>query len=184
MVPYVYARSWFFFFCLVIFLLTTSASWHPVAKQDHKTTLLGSGLQEETTVLRWASFTDYELLPPIMAWINPVIGRSEATPEQLAQLEENCELTVRAVETSIKGKQFLVGDTLTIADLFVISGLARGYQYVSYPFFLLWQFFWGISTLNLQNFQGFHENLGGQAPRRSRVLHALPFRPNFYKVSW
>lgn len=104
---------------------------YPVAKQDPKTTLLGSGLREETTCLRWASFTDYELLPPIMAWINPIIGRAPSSPEILAQLEENCELTVRAVEKEISGKTFLVGDTLTIADLFVVSGLARGYQFVS-----------------------------------------------------
>ena len=102
-----------------------------VAKQDSKTTLLGSNLKEETTCLRWASFTDYELLPPIMAWINPIIGRAPSSPEILAQLEQNCELTVRTIEKEIAGKKFLVGNTLTIADLFVISGLARGYQFVS-----------------------------------------------------
>ncbi|KAH6982660.1 elongation factor EF-1 gamma subunit [Ilyonectria destructans] len=106
-----------------------AVSWF-LAKQDPKTTLLGSGLLEETTCLRWASFTDYELLPPIMAWINPIIGRAPSSPEILAQLEENCELTVRAVEKEISGKTFLVGDVLTIADLFVVSGLARGYQFV------------------------------------------------------
>ena len=46
------------------------------------------------------------------------------------KLEEGCELTVRAIEKEIKGKQYLVGDHLTLADLFVVSGLARGYQYV------------------------------------------------------
>jgi elongation factor 1-gamma len=102
-----------------------------VAKQDPKTTLCGSNLEEETTVLRWASFTNYELLPPIMAWINPVIGRSKATPEQLVKFEQECELTVRAIEKELKGGQYLVGGTLTLADLFVVSGLARGYQYVS-----------------------------------------------------
>lgn len=69
-----------------------------MAKQDPKTKLCGSNLNEETTVLRWASFTNYELLPPIMAWINPVIGRSTATPDQLEKLEESCELTARAIE--------------------------------------------------------------------------------------
>ncbi|KAF7562896.1 hypothetical protein G7046_g1239 [Stylonectria norvegica] len=101
-----------------------------LAKQDPKTTLLGSNLQEETTCLRWASFTNYELLPPIMAWINPIIGRTPSSPEILGQLESNCELTIKAVEKEITGKKFLVGDTLTIADLFVVSGLARGYQFV------------------------------------------------------
>ena len=103
-----------------------------MAKQDPNTKLTGSNLQEETTILRWASFTNYELLPPIMAWINPVIGRSQSSPEALAKLEEGCELTVRAIEKEIKGKQYLVGNTLTLADLFVISGLARGYQYVRF----------------------------------------------------
>lgn len=65
-----------------------------------------------------------------MAWINPIIGRAASSPEILAELEENCELTVRAVEKEITGKQFLVGSCLTMADLFVISGLARGYQFV------------------------------------------------------
>lgn len=102
-----------------------------MAKQDPNTKLIGANLQEETTVLRWASFTNYELLPPIMAWINPIIGRAPSSPEILAKLEEGCELTIRAVEKEIKGKQYLVGDCLTLADLFVVSGLARGYQYVS-----------------------------------------------------
>lgn len=46
------------------------------------------------------------------------------------KLEEGCELTIRAIEKEITGKKYLVGDTLTLADLFVVSGLARGYQYV------------------------------------------------------
>ncbi|KAI8285716.1 hypothetical protein K4K60_001071 [Colletotrichum sp. SAR11_57] len=48
----------------------------------------------------------------------------------LKEREEGCELTIRAIEKEIKGKKHLVGNTLTLADLFVISGLARGYQYV------------------------------------------------------
>ncbi|KAJ3961396.1 hypothetical protein N0V92_001891 [Colletotrichum tropicale] len=84
----------------------------------------------QTTVIRWASFTNYELLPPIMAWIQPIIGRAPTSPEILKEREEGCELIIRAIEKEIKGKKYLVGDTLTLADLFVVSGLARGYQYV------------------------------------------------------
>ncbi|RFU32366.1 hypothetical protein B7463_g3965, partial [Scytalidium lignicola] len=106
-----------------------AVSWF-LAKQNPNTTLLGSNLKEETTVLRWASFMNYELLPPIMAWIVPIIGRGPSSPEILAQCEKNCELTIRAVEKEITGKKFLVGGCLTMADLFVVSGLARGYQFV------------------------------------------------------
>ncbi len=103
-----------------------------MAKQDPNTKLIGANLKEETTALRWASFTNYELLPPIMAWINPIIGRAPSSPEILEKFEEGCELTIRAVEKEIKGRKYLVGDNLTLADLFVVSGLARGYQYVCY----------------------------------------------------
>ncbi|KAJ0313172.1 uncharacterized protein N0V96_002755 [Colletotrichum fioriniae] len=108
---------------------SNAVAWF-LAKQDPNTKLCGSGLKEETTVLRWASFTNYELLPPIMAWIGPIIGRAPNSPDILKNCEEGCELTIRAIEKEITGKNYLVGDTLTLADLFVISGLARGYQYV------------------------------------------------------
>ncbi|RDW81491.1 uncharacterized protein DSM5745_05048 [Aspergillus mulundensis] len=108
---------------------SNAVAWF-LSHQDPKSTLHGSNLREETLVLRWASFTNYELLPPIMAWIQPIIGKAPSSPEILAKLEEGCELTVRAIESEIKGKEFLVGGTLTLADLFVVSGLARGYQYV------------------------------------------------------
>lgn len=65
-----------------------------------------------------------------MAWIQPIIGRAPSSSEILEKAEQGCELTIRAIEKEIKGKQYLVGDTLTLADLFVVSGLARGYQYV------------------------------------------------------
>lgn len=72
-----------------------------------------------------------------MAWIQPIIGRGPSSPEILLKAEEACELTVRAIEKEIQGKEYLVGDTLTLADLFVVSGLARGYQYVRFCRFLL-----------------------------------------------
>ncbi len=108
-----------------------------VSHQSPKSTLHGSNLREETTVLRWASFTNYELLLPIMAWIQPIIGRAPSSPEILGKAEEGCELTVRAIDTEIKGKQYLVGDTLSFADLFVVSGLARGYKYVKTQYFVM-----------------------------------------------
>lgn len=66
-----------------------------------------------------------------MAWINPVIGKGPSSPEILAAAEKNSEGMVSVVEKALTGKKFLVGDELTIADLFVIAAIARGYQFVS-----------------------------------------------------
>ncbi|KAI1399036.1 elongation factor 1-gamma [Hypoxylon fuscum] len=101
-----------------------------LAKQNPNTKLLGSTLEEEATILKWASFANSELLPPIMAWINPVIGKGPSSPEILAAAEKNNEGMVSVVEKALEGKQYLVGDQLTIADLFVVSAITRGYQFV------------------------------------------------------
>ncbi|KAB2580549.1 Glutathione S-transferase psoE [Lasiodiplodia hormozganensis] len=102
-----------------------------LAKQNPSTTLLGKTLEEEATVLRWSSFANSELLPPIMAWINPVIGKAPSSPEILAAAEKGAEPMVDVVARELKaGKKFLVGDCLTMADLFVVAALARGYQFV------------------------------------------------------
>jgi elongation factor 1-gamma len=76
-----------------------------------------------------------ELLPPIMTWINPVIGKAPSSPEILAAAEKNSEWLVSYVEKAVTGKKYLVGDQLTMADLFVVAALARGYQFVSFNLF-------------------------------------------------
>lgn len=101
-----------------------------VAKQNPKTSLLGSTLEEEAKILMWASFANSELLPPIMAWINPVIGKAPSSPEILATAETNSENMVKVVEDALVGKNYLVGNSLSIADLFVLAAMTRGYQFV------------------------------------------------------
>ncbi|KAL3418516.1 elongation factor 1-gamma [Phlyctema vagabunda] len=101
-----------------------------LAKQNPNTTLLGSTLEEEATILKWSSFANSELLPPIMGWINPVIGKAPSSPEILAAAAKYTEGMVSVVEKSLEGKRFLVGDQLTMADLFVVAAIARGYQFV------------------------------------------------------
>lgn len=66
-----------------------------------------------------------------MAWINPVIGKAPLGPDTLRKAEKALEPMVAPIEKALRGgKQFLVGDTLTMADLFVVAALGRGYQFV------------------------------------------------------
>lgn len=106
-----------------------------MAKQNPSTKLLGSSLEDEATILRWSSFANSELLPPIMAWINPVIGKASSSSEILAAAEKGCEPMLDVVARELRGgKKFLVGENLTMADLFVVAALARGYQFVSFSY--------------------------------------------------
>ncbi|KAI6090652.1 elongation factor 1-gamma [Hypoxylon rubiginosum] len=101
-----------------------------LAKQNPNTTLLGSTLEEEATIIKWASYANSELLPPLMAWINPVMGKGPSSPEILAAAEKNSQGVVGVVEKALEGKKYLVGDQLTLADLFVVAAFTRGYQVV------------------------------------------------------
>lgn len=65
-----------------------------------------------------------------MSWINPVIGKAPSSPEILAAAEANSEPMVSVVEKAVAGRKFVVGDNLTIADLFLVAAIARGYQFV------------------------------------------------------
>ena len=104
-----------------------------VAKQDPNTTLLGTKHtpEEEATILSWASYANSELLPPIMAWINPVIGKAPLETNTLEKAEKALESMIAPIKRALQGgKTYLVGETLTIADLFVVAALGRGYQFV------------------------------------------------------
>lgn len=66
-----------------------------------------------------------------MSWINPVIGKAPSSPEILASAEKYSEPMLKVVDEALAdGRKFLVGDVLTLADLFVVAALARGYQFV------------------------------------------------------
>ncbi|PLB53901.1 elongation factor 1-gamma [Aspergillus steynii IBT 23096] len=123
-----------------------------LAKQNPNTSLLGSTLEQEATIIQWSSFASTELLPPIMAWINPVIGKAPSSPDILANAEKVSEPMLAVVERAIGGgRKYLVGDVLTLADLFIVTALARGYQFVfdkawteKHP--ALHEYYWAIKS--------------------------------------
>lgn len=87
-----------------------------------------------------------------MSWINPVIGKAPSSPEILSSAEKYSEPMLAVVDAALSdGRKFLVGDVLTLADLFVVAALARGYQFV---FAKAWtekharihEYYWRIKT--------------------------------------
>lgn len=91
------------------------------------------------------------------------IGKSPSSPEILATVEKNSEAMVSVVEKALTGKKYLVGETLTLADLFVVAAISRGYQFVSIrleeP---------GLTSVRLEDpanaALGVYQEVGGQPP--------------------
>lgn len=100
------------------------------ASQNEKTTLLGGNKQDYASILRWMSFANSEILPPLGGWFRPLIGRGLYNKKSVDTAQASALKAVGVLEKHLLTQTFLVGERLTLADLFATSTIARGFQYV------------------------------------------------------
>jgi hypothetical protein len=101
-----------------------------VTSQNEKTTLLGKTKQDYASILRWMSYANTEILPPLGGWFRPLVGRD---PYNKKSVEDHSKAALKAIETLEQHflvHTFLVGERITLADLFTASLIARGFEYV------------------------------------------------------
>jgi elongation factor 1-gamma len=107
--------------CIAIAVYLTS--------QNEKTTLLGKTKQDYASILRWMSFANSEVLPPLGGWFNPLIGRSPYNKKNVEDASKAASKAVATLEEHLLVHTYLVGERLTLADLFAVGILGRGFQY-------------------------------------------------------
>ncbi|KAF1950009.1 EF1G-domain-containing protein [Byssothecium circinans] len=100
-----------------------------LTSQNEKTTLLGKTKQDYASILRWMSFANSEILPPLGGWFRPLIGRDPYNKKNVEESQKAALKAVHALEEHLLTHTYLVGERLTLADLFATSILARGFQY-------------------------------------------------------
>jgi elongation factor 1-gamma len=98
--------------------------------QNEKTTLLGKTKQDYASILRWMSFANTEILSPLGSWFRPLIGRDPYNKKSVDSAAEQTLKTVKILESHLLLNTFLVGERLTLADIFAVSLVSRGYEYV------------------------------------------------------
>ncbi|RAH65877.1 glutathione S-transferase family protein [Aspergillus aculeatinus CBS 121060] len=113
----------------VIAITTYLAKVHNAAK------LLGDGSQEQAAeVVSWASWANQELLGTLASWFLPLIpGLKKPGPynEQAVANGKAASIhLLNLLEKALESKVYLVGDCLTLADLFVAMYLARGMEWI------------------------------------------------------
>ncbi|KAL2753870.1 hypothetical protein ACRALDRAFT_2028417 [Sodiomyces alcalophilus JCM 7366] len=97
--------------------------------QNEKTTLLGKTKQDYASILRWMSFVNSEVLPPLAGWYRPLLGLD---PYNKKSVEESLKVALKAisvVEEHLLRNTYLVGERITLADLFAASILSRGFEF-------------------------------------------------------
>ena len=76
------------------------------------------------------SFANSEVLPNIGGWFRPLVGRD---PYNKKSVDDHAKAALQAIavlEQHFLVHTFLVGERITLADLFVTSLIARGFEYV------------------------------------------------------
>ncbi|KAI9679076.1 MAG: hypothetical protein M1829_001746 [Trizodia sp. TS-e1964] len=116
-----------------------------ITSQNEKTTLLGKTKQDYASILRWMSFANHELISRISSWVGPLMGRAPYNKKNAEDAQQSCLRAFSVMEKHLHVNTYLVGQRLTLADLFVTGTLARGFQYVfdaqwreSYPNVTRW----------------------------------------------
>lgn len=101
----------------------------PVTSQNEKTTLLGKTKQDYASILRWMSYANTEVLPALGGWFRPLIGRDPYNKKSVEDSKARAQKAVKTLEEHLLVNTYLVGERLTLADLFTVGIISRGFQY-------------------------------------------------------
>ena len=101
-----------------------------VTSQNEKTALLGHTKQDYASIVRWLSFANSEILPAIAGWFCPLIGREPYNQKNVRDNEAKANKAIGVLEQHLLVNTFLVGERITLADLFTTGVMTRGYQFV------------------------------------------------------
>jgi len=122
--------------------------------------LRGRDVGETTEVLEWMQFADQELLPPLCAWVFPVIGVLKSDVKSVEQAKEDCLKILKVLDQHLLFRTFVLGDRLTLADVSLFCNLTFAYKHVFFeslrrPFVCLNRWF-----KTLQNNAAFRQHVG------------------------
>ncbi|KAF1731012.1 Elongation factor 1-gamma 1 [Beauveria bassiana] len=97
--------------------------------QNEKTTLLGKTKQDYASILKWMSFFTNDILNPLAAHFLPLLGRKPYNKQAVDDAAKEEERAVAVVEKYLSEHTYLVGERLSLADLYSAGIISRGFDY-------------------------------------------------------
>jgi len=101
-----------------------------ITSQNEKTALLGKTKQDYASILRWMSYGNHEILPNLGGYFRPLIGRDPYNKKSIDDHLQQALKAIHVLEEHFLVNTFLVGERITLADLFVAGLMSRGFQFV------------------------------------------------------
>ncbi|KAI8333047.1 hypothetical protein BC941DRAFT_462692 [Chlamydoabsidia padenii] len=109
-------------------LFESSAIAYYAAIQKEDTTLLGSTAVEKALVMQYIFFAENEIITNLSNWVLPLMN---IYPYMKPNVDAATEKTKRALDALNKvliNKTYLVGESVTLADISVVTSLIYGYK--------------------------------------------------------
>jgi len=100
-----------------------------IASQNEKTALLGKTKQDYASILKWMSFFNSEVLSPLSAWYRPLLGQDPYNKKAVEDASKTAMKAISVVEEHLLHNTYLVGERITMADLFAAGIIARGFKF-------------------------------------------------------
>lgn len=105
-------------------LFETSAILRYFARLNPSVGLYGKTPFEAALVDQWVSFFQANIVPNVETILMMTLGRMPPNEGMYNQAQKDFKSNLRIVNEALKGKDFLVGDTVTIADILAATSLA------------------------------------------------------------
>jgi glutathione S-transferase len=100
-----------------------------IARMNPGCGLLGSSTFEEAKINEWMTWCSGTYLPKVKEAIYAILGQGDKVDKK--KFEEGVKYAkeqAKVLNTALKGKQFLVGSNLTLADLYLANSLTLSFQ--------------------------------------------------------
>ncbi|CAE7421078.1 Eef1g [Symbiodinium sp. CCMP2592] len=104
-----------------------------VAKAREDSALYGDSFDEEGQIDTWMEFGMHDVEIPLFTWAYPVMGLMEDSPNATKDAQADVKKALQVLEESLKKSSFLVGTSVTLADICIVCALKEGFKYVLDP---------------------------------------------------
>lgn len=101
-----------------------------LTSQNEKTPLLGKTKQDYASIVRWMSFANFEVLPAIAGYFRPILGQDPYNKKNVDESLKATNAAMNVLEEHLLVHTFLVGERITLADLYVAGIISRGFEFI------------------------------------------------------
>uniref|UniRef100_A0A0G4F5Z0 Glutathione transferase n=1 Tax=Chromera velia CCMP2878 TaxID=1169474 RepID=A0A0G4F5Z0_9ALVE len=101
-----------------------------VARVRNDKALYGRTFQETGVVDSWIEFCTHELEVPLCAWVYPKQGLLEESPATRKNAMEEVGNALTDLDRHLRGREWVVGDSVTLADVCLAVSMSDAYRLV------------------------------------------------------